>query len=35
VCVWRGTSGRGRVDDGDESEGIWLVGFIFLYEIEG
>jgi hypothetical protein len=23
-----------RVNGGDESEGIWLIGFIYIYEIE-
>jgi hypothetical protein len=33
VCLGEGGScGRGRVNEGDESEGIWLMGFI--YEIE-
>jgi hypothetical protein len=31
---WRSTCGRGRGNREDESEGIWLVGFIFTYEIE-
>jgi hypothetical protein len=25
------TCGRGRVNEGDESEGIWLMDFIYLY----
>jgi hypothetical protein len=24
----------GRVNEGDEDEGIWLMGFIYIYEIE-
>jgi hypothetical protein len=32
VCGGGITSGRGRVDEGDEGEGIWLMDFI--YEIE-
>jgi hypothetical protein len=27
-------SGRGRVTEGDEGEGIWWMDFIYLYEIE-
>jgi hypothetical protein len=30
----RGTCGKGRVNGGDEGEGIWLMGFIYLQEIE-
>jgi hypothetical protein len=26
--------GGGMVNGGDESEGIWLIGFMYLYEIE-
>jgi hypothetical protein len=26
--------GRGRVDGGDESEGIWLMDFVYVYKIE-
>jgi hypothetical protein len=29
TCVW-----RGKVNGGDEGEGIWLVDFIYIYEIE-
>jgi hypothetical protein len=29
-----GTCGRGRRNGGDEGEGIWLMDFIYLYEIE-
>jgi hypothetical protein len=29
---WRVTHGRGRVRD--EGEGIWLMGFVYIYEIE-
>jgi hypothetical protein len=25
----------GRVNRGDEGEGIWLVGFIYIHEIDG
>jgi hypothetical protein len=32
VCV--GTCGRGRVNGRDEGEGIWLMDFIYIYEIE-
>jgi hypothetical protein len=32
--VWRGTCGRGRVNGEDEGEGIWLMSFIYIYEIE-
>jgi hypothetical protein len=28
-----GTVGQGRVNGGDEGEGIWLI-FIYIYEIE-
>jgi hypothetical protein len=27
-------SGRGKVKEGDEGEGIWWIDFIYLYEIE-
>jgi hypothetical protein len=27
----RGTVGRGRANEGDEGEGIWLLDFIHLY----
>jgi hypothetical protein len=26
--------GEGRVNDGEEGESMWLMGFIFIYEIE-
>jgi hypothetical protein len=26
--------GRGRVNGGDEGEGMWLIGFIYIHEIE-
>jgi hypothetical protein len=26
--------GGGRVNGGDEGEGIWLIGFVYIYEIE-
>jgi hypothetical protein len=26
--------GRGKVNGGDEGEGIWLMGFMYIYEIE-
>jgi hypothetical protein len=26
--------GRGRVNEGDEGEGIWLMGFVYIHEIE-
>jgi hypothetical protein len=26
--------GGRRVNEGDEGEGIWLMGFIYLYELE-
>jgi hypothetical protein len=26
--------GKGRVNEGDEGEGIWLMGFIYIHEIE-
>jgi hypothetical protein len=29
-----GTGGSGRMNGGDEGEGIWLMGFIYIYEIE-
>jgi hypothetical protein len=29
-----GTSGRGRMNEGDKGEGIWVMDFIYLYEIE-
>jgi hypothetical protein len=25
---------RGRMNDGVEGEGIWLMGFIYIYEIK-
>jgi hypothetical protein len=31
VCVG-GTCGRGKVNGGDEGEGIWLMGFIHIFE---
>jgi hypothetical protein len=31
---WGGASGRGRGNEGDQGEGIWLMNFIYLYEIE-
>jgi hypothetical protein len=30
----RGNGGMGRVNGGDGGEGIWWMGFIYLYEIE-
>jgi hypothetical protein len=32
--VWGDTCGRGRVNEGDEGEGTWLVDFIYLHEIK-
>jgi hypothetical protein len=32
--VLGGACGRGRVNGGDEGEGIWLMGFIYIYEIK-
>jgi hypothetical protein len=29
-----GTCGRERLNGGDEGEGIWLMGFIYIYKIE-
>jgi hypothetical protein len=29
-----GTVGGGRVNEGDKSKGIWLIDFIYLYELE-
>jgi hypothetical protein len=29
-----GTCGRVRVNGGDESESIWLMGFIYIHEIK-
>jgi hypothetical protein len=26
--------GRGRMNERDEGEGVWLMDFIYLYEIE-
>jgi hypothetical protein len=26
--------GRGRVNEGDEGEGMWLMDFIYIHEIE-
>jgi hypothetical protein len=26
--------GEGRVNEGDEGEGLWLMDFIYLYKIE-
>jgi hypothetical protein len=35
ICiVWMGNCGRRRVNGGDEGEGIWLTGFIDIYELE-
>jgi hypothetical protein len=37
VCVWEVWGmlvGAGRVNKGDEGEGICLIDFIYLYEIE-
>jgi hypothetical protein len=34
MCVKGVPVGRGRVSEGDESEGIWWMDFIYLYEIE-
>jgi hypothetical protein len=33
VCVWV-LVGMARVNGGDEGEGIWLMGFIYLYKTE-
>jgi hypothetical protein len=33
MCVGGSPCGRGRVNEGDEVE-IWLMGFIYIYEIE-
>jgi hypothetical protein len=34
-CMWREVLVReGRVNGGDEGEGIWLMGFIYIHEIE-
>jgi hypothetical protein len=33
VCMGS-TYGRGRGNGGDEGEGIWLMGFIYIYEIK-
>jgi hypothetical protein len=33
VSVWL-LVGGGRVNEGNEGEGIWLMDFIYLYEIE-
>jgi hypothetical protein len=27
--------GEGKVNGGDEGEGIWLMGFVYIYEIKG
>jgi hypothetical protein len=32
--VGRGTSGRERVNEGDEGDGVWLIDLIYLYEIK-
>jgi hypothetical protein len=32
MCVWVFVDGR--VNGGDEGEGIWLMGFIYTYETE-
>jgi hypothetical protein len=32
--VWGDICGRGRINEGDEGEGIWLMGFIYIHEIE-
>jgi hypothetical protein len=32
--MWRATCGRGRGNGGDEGEGIWLMDFIYIKEIE-
>jgi hypothetical protein len=29
-----GTYGRGEVNEGDEDEGFWLMGFIYIHETE-
>jgi hypothetical protein len=34
VGMWGGTSRRGRLNEGDLDEGISLMDFIYLYEIE-
>jgi hypothetical protein len=30
--VWGGTSGKGRVNEGDQGESIWLMDVIYLYD---
>jgi hypothetical protein len=32
--VWGGIYRRGRAKGGDEGERIWLMGFLYIYEIE-
>jgi hypothetical protein len=35
VCVHVGdTCGIGKMNGGDEDEGIWLMGFIYIHELE-
>jgi hypothetical protein len=34
VCFVGRTSGRVESNEGDEGEGMWWVGFIYLYEME-
>jgi hypothetical protein len=33
VCAW-GIAEGGRVNGGDECEGIWLMDFVYIYEIK-
>jgi hypothetical protein len=32
--VWGVLVGEGRVNGGDESEGIWLMGFRYIHKVE-
>jgi hypothetical protein len=32
--MWESTCGRGRGKEGDEGEGVWLIGFIYIHETE-
>jgi hypothetical protein len=32
--VGEGNCGKGRGNEGDKDKGIWLMGFIYTYEIE-
>jgi hypothetical protein len=34
VYVWEGTCGREMMNGRDEVEGIWLMGFTYIYKIE-